>query len=327
MLSLKQKFSYQQTNSNVYFYCLAFIFSFVFSHSIIAAEESSSQRQAFDPKLKIALQEAVSKADSFDDKYDATVWLSDMSNRLSKIVEDPVERMEILTTVHREATIAGVQPELALAVMEVESAFDRYAISVAGARGLMQIMPFWLDEIGVEEDNLFHIDTNIRFGCNASTISLTGMAKLLFLSHTPSVNTLALSDACLKGIQHPDLTHLDLTHMDFISCTEHDVLAADGIILGTTENFGGMAGLTKDFFERIYYPCLDKKQGLPVAIYIRAGQDGQGSKQGIERILTGLKWKLAQEILILRGSYQAIFLDQVEELGANFSAGLEADIF
>ncbi len=138
---------------------------FCFTAAIFAADPGSTQRQAFDPKLKLALQEAVRNADSFDDKYDATVWLSDMSNRLSKIVDDHDERMHILTIVHREATRAGVQPELVLAVMEVESAFDRYAISVAGARGLMQIMPFWLDEIGAEGDNLFHIDTNIRFGC------------------------------------------------------------------------------------------------------------------------------------------------------------------
>ena len=137
----------------------------VFAQSLYANDPSETQRQAFDPQLKIALQKAVASADSFDYKYDATVWLSDMSNRLSKIVDDPDERVAILTTVHREATRAGVQPELVLAVMEVESAFDRYAISVAGARGLMQIMPFWLDEIGQDGDNLFHINTNIRFGC------------------------------------------------------------------------------------------------------------------------------------------------------------------
>ena len=137
----------------------------MFAQSVFANDPSETQRQAFDPELKIAIQKAVASADSFDDKYDATVWLSDMSNRLSKIVDDPDERMAILTTVHREATRAGVQPELVLAVMEVESAFDRYAISVAGARGLMQIMPFWLDEIGQDGDNLFHINTNIRFGC------------------------------------------------------------------------------------------------------------------------------------------------------------------
>ena len=153
------------------------------------------------------------------------------------------------------------------------------------------------------------------------------MPKLLFVSHTPSENTLALRDACLKGIQHPEIKNLELTFMDFISCTDEDVLETDGIIIGTTENFGTMAGLTKDFFERIYYPCLEKTQALPVAVYIRAGLDGQGSKNGIERILTGLKWKLTQNILILKGDYKTSFLHDVEELGMNFSAGIEAGVF
>lgn len=153
------------------------------------------------------------------------------------------------------------------------------------------------------------------------------MAKLLFLSHTPSVNTESLRDACLKGIQHPEINELELRSMDYISCSIDDVLWAEGIILGTTENFGGIAGLTKDFFERIYYPCLEKKQGTPVAIYIRAGLDGQGTKQGLERILTGLKWKLVHDILILHGAYQESFLKDVEDLGMNFSAGLDARIF
>lgn len=153
------------------------------------------------------------------------------------------------------------------------------------------------------------------------------MTKLLFLAHTPSENTLALRDACLSGIQHPDIENLDLVYMDYLSCGIDEVLTADGVILGTTENFGGMAGLTKDFFERIYYPCLEKKQGTPVAVYIRAGLDGQGSQKDIERILTGLKWKLAQDIVVLHGKYDDRFLQQVEELGMNFSAGLEAGIF
>ncbi len=153
------------------------------------------------------------------------------------------------------------------------------------------------------------------------------MPNLLFVSHTPSANTKALRDACLQGIQHPDIKNLSLSYMDFISCSVDDVLWADGILLGTTENFGGMAGLSKDFFERIYYPCLEKKQATPVAVYIRAGLDGQGSKQGIERILTGLKWKLVQEIIILQGKYRSSFQDEIEELGMNFAAGLEAGIF
>jgi soluble lytic murein transglycosylase-like protein len=88
-----------------------------------------------------------------------------MSARLSRQVKNPRERVEILKRVHFEASKAELPPELVLAVIDVESNFDRYAISVAGARGLMQIMPFWLNEIGRPDDNLLHIDTNLRFGC------------------------------------------------------------------------------------------------------------------------------------------------------------------
>ncbi len=118
-----------------------------------------------DSELLDLLRAAASEADSFPDRFDAQVWLSDMSSRLERQVEDPQERIEILKRVHYEATRVDVAPELVLAVIDVESNFDRYAISVAGARGLMQIMPFWLDEIGRPNDNLLHIDTNLRFGC------------------------------------------------------------------------------------------------------------------------------------------------------------------
>ena len=118
-----------------------------------------------DAELRELLRAAASEADSFPDRFDAQVWLIDMSSRLERQVESPQERVEILKRVHYEATRVDVAPELVLAVIDVESNFDRYAISVAGARGLMQIMPFWLDEIGRPSDNLLHIDTNLRFGC------------------------------------------------------------------------------------------------------------------------------------------------------------------
>ncbi len=111
------------------------------------------------------LRAAVSEADSFPDRFEAEVWLTDMSARLSKQVTDPEERIRILTRVHYEASRVELPPELVLAVIEVESNFDRYAVSVAGALGLMQIMPFWLEEIGRPDDNLLHIETNLRYGC------------------------------------------------------------------------------------------------------------------------------------------------------------------
>jgi soluble lytic murein transglycosylase-like protein len=118
-----------------------------------------------DPELREILRVAASESDSFPDRFEAEVWLTDMSRRLARHVSDPEERIKILTRVHYEASRVELPPELILAVIEVESNFDRYAISVAGAIGLMQIMPFWLDEIGRPNDNLLHINTNLRYGC------------------------------------------------------------------------------------------------------------------------------------------------------------------
>ncbi len=121
--------------------------------------------EPLDPELRQLLQEAVMADAGFGDRFDAEVWLLDMSNRLEPFVENPKERIALLKRLHYEATRAGLAPELVLAVIEVESRFDQYAISVSGARGLMQIMPFWLDEIGISDNNLFLMRTNLRMGC------------------------------------------------------------------------------------------------------------------------------------------------------------------
>ena len=118
-----------------------------------------------DEKLRALLRQAVAESESFPDHFDAQVWLLDMSARLAKRLPEPEERVEILNSVHAEATRANLEPELVLAVVDVESRFDRFAISRVGARGLMQIMPFWRKEIGRSDDNLFHVKTNLRYGC------------------------------------------------------------------------------------------------------------------------------------------------------------------
>ena len=130
----------------------------------LAAATAASEPQA-DPELRDALRAAANDTASFTDRFDAEVWLTDMSRRLERQVKDPAERIQILKLVHLEASRVGLPPELILAVIETESNFDHYAISVAGAIGLMQIMPFWLDEIGRPDDNLLHVDTNLRYGC------------------------------------------------------------------------------------------------------------------------------------------------------------------
>lgn len=135
------------------------LFAVLISGSAAAAEPAP------DPELREALRQAASESASFTDRFHAEVWLTDMSRRLARQVEDPDERIELLTLVHLEAARVELPPELVLAVIEVESNFDRYAVSVAGALGLMQVMPFWLNEIGRPDDNLLHTDTNLRYGC------------------------------------------------------------------------------------------------------------------------------------------------------------------
>ncbi len=88
-----------------------------------------------------------------------------MSNRLKSILPYPRFRIRLLKDVHYEAVRAGLNPDVVLAVIQVESDFNPYAISSAGARGLMQVMPFWLKRIGKPSDNLFHVQTNLRYGC------------------------------------------------------------------------------------------------------------------------------------------------------------------
>lgn len=122
--------------------------------------------EVVDPELRRELLAAVAESDSFDDRFDAEVWLTVMSARLAKQVPNLDERLGILKIVHRHATRAEIAPELVLAVIDVESNFDRYAISSASALGLMQIMPFWVDELGYDDKNvLFDVDINILLGC------------------------------------------------------------------------------------------------------------------------------------------------------------------
>ena len=126
---------------------------------------SAFSAQASDPELLQILRNTVNQSDSFDDHYDAEVWLLSKSNSLARFLPDKSRRFEFLRKVHRAATRADLQPEIVLALIEVESHFDPYAVSRVGAQGLMQIMPFWKKEIGRPNDNLTDTDTNLRYGC------------------------------------------------------------------------------------------------------------------------------------------------------------------
>jgi soluble lytic murein transglycosylase-like protein len=133
--------------------------------SVLVMMVSSDVVAASDPILRERLREAMQNTASFPDEFDAQVWLTDMALRLGDQVADPQERVLILKRAHQEASRAELPPEMVLAVIDIESAFDAYAVSVAGAQGLMQVMPFWLDEIGQPGDRLIEINTNLRMGC------------------------------------------------------------------------------------------------------------------------------------------------------------------
>lgn len=131
----------------------------------ISMAVSAAAEPEIDPNLVSALRQAVEDQTSFDDNLDALMWLADMSERLKPAISDPFYRVSLLKSIHAEATRAGLSPSLVLAVIQVESGFDRFAVSRSGARGLMQVMPFWKKEIGHPQDDLFYPPTNLRYGC------------------------------------------------------------------------------------------------------------------------------------------------------------------
>jgi hypothetical protein len=151
--------------------------------------------------------------------------------------------------------------------------------------------------------------------------------RLLIVAHVPSDNTRALRDAVVRGATVDEIEGVEVVVRTPFEAGPEDVIAAGAIILGTTENLGYMSGALKDFFDRTYYPCLERTQGLPYALYIRAGHDGTGTRRGVETIVTGLRWRAVAEPLVCRGKWQDAFVGQCEELGTLVAAGLEAGVF
>ncbi|WNK00827.1 flavodoxin family protein [Thalassospiraceae bacterium LMO-JJ14] len=150
---------------------------------------------------------------------------------------------------------------------------------------------------------------------------------LLIVGHVPSANTRALRDAVQAGAASDQVDGIDVRVLSPFDAGVADVLGADAVILGTTENLGYMSGALKDFFDRTYYGVLEEKQGLPYALYVRAGLDGTGTIRGVESITTGLRWKAVRAPLLLKGTWQDGFVDEAHELGLLVAAGLEAGVF
>ena len=133
---------------------------------LLAGVSHADQQQ--DPGLKSVVQQAISEAECFTDHYDSAVWYTLMEPRLRKLVKERDERLEILKQVYCETHRTGqtrLPPGLVMGVIQIESRFDRYAVSSAAAVGLMQVMPFWPEKLGMRRFELVRIAPNIRMGC------------------------------------------------------------------------------------------------------------------------------------------------------------------
>lgn len=151
--------------------------------------------------------------------------------------------------------------------------------------------------------------------------------NLLIVGHVPSPNTQAMRDRVEAGARSPGIENVDVTVLSPFDALPDHVIAAHGVILGTTENLGYMSGALKDFFDRIYYPVLEDCQGKPFAAYIRAGLDGTGTGRAIASITGGLRWRAVQEPLLCKGAWNDRFLNECTDLGTAMAAGLESGIF
>ena len=151
--------------------------------------------------------------------------------------------------------------------------------------------------------------------------------SLLIIAHAPSPNTIALAEAARRGGSHPDVGDVTARLCSPFEITSVDLAAIDGLLLGTTENIGYMAGATKDMFDRCYNDWLGRYEGLPVGIYIRAGLDGTATRRALEAIVGAQRWRLVAPPLILHGDWSNSFPGEVEELAMGMAAGLDAGIF
>jgi len=151
--------------------------------------------------------------------------------------------------------------------------------------------------------------------------------NLLIVYHSQSGSTSKMADAVIKGAKHPDIEGVDIRVRDALEALPADVLWADGLILGTPENFGYMSGAMKYFLDRVYYPCEDKIGGIPYSLFVRAGNDGSGAITSVTRILAGLSVKQVQAPLLIAGEFDESRLTECEELGMTMAAGLESGVF
>ena len=151
--------------------------------------------------------------------------------------------------------------------------------------------------------------------------------KLLIVYHSQSGTTSRMAEAVIAGARDPAVEGVEVRVLEALDAGADDLLWCDGFILGTPENFGYMSGALKLFLDRVYYEVIDKVDGKPYALFVRAGNDGTGAITSVTRILTGLKVREVQAPLLIAGEFDKARLDECTELGLTMAAGLEAGVF
>jgi multimeric flavodoxin WrbA len=150
---------------------------------------------------------------------------------------------------------------------------------------------------------------------------------LLVVFHSRSGSTAQLLDAVVAGVAEGGGQTVECRVLRAFDADAGDVTWADAVVLATPANFGYMSGALKDFFERIYHPCLDVTVGLPYALLVKGSTDASGAVTSVERIVTGLRWRAVLPPLVVIGEVKPADLEQGRELGATVAAGLDAGIF
>ena len=151
------------------------------------------------------------------------------------------------------------------------------------------------------------------------------MKTLLIVYHTGGVKTATMAAAVERGARGESGVNVIVKRC--ADAGPEDLLTADGVILGTPENFGYMSGMMKDFLERVFYACEGKVNGRPWALFVGAGQDGSGAANSVERIVLGLRLKKVHDPVIGLKELTPEVLSHFEELGAAFAAGLALGVF
>jgi multimeric flavodoxin WrbA len=148
------------------------------------------------------------------------------------------------------------------------------------------------------------------------------MPRLLVVHHTPSPATQALLEAVLAGARDPQLAEVEVVTRPALTAGPVDVLAADGVLLGTPANIGYMSGALKHFFDGVYYPVLQDTPGMPYGLWVHGGDDTTGAVRAVERIATGLSWRPVAAPVRVTGTPDKAALDTCRDLGATVAATL-----